>query len=256
MTELPARLAVLADVHGNLPALDAVLADAASAGVDRVVVLGDLVSGPLWPAETAARLAALGLPTLAGNHERQVLADDRAAMSPSDRFAAERLDAPARRYLAALPAALRLGDVYLCHGAPGDDLTMWLETVDPAAPLGVRAATAAEVAARPAPPPGVTLALCGHSHVPRLVAAGALTIVNPGSVGLPAWCDPATADAPAHGVEAGSPHARYAVVERAAGGWHVAHRAVRYAWDAAAARAAAGGRPDWAHALATGRNPA
>ena len=57
------RLAVIADIHGNLLALDAVLTDIAARGVDLTVNLGDCVSGPLWPAETAARLMALGLPT-------------------------------------------------------------------------------------------------------------------------------------------------------------------------------------------------
>ncbi len=67
------RLAVIADIHGNLLALDAVLADIAARGVDLTVNLGDCVSGPLWPAETAARLMALGLPTVRGNHDRWVI---------------------------------------------------------------------------------------------------------------------------------------------------------------------------------------
>ena len=64
------RIAAISDIHGNLPALEAVLADIARRGADLVVNCGDILSGPLWPAETAERLMALNLPTIAGNHER------------------------------------------------------------------------------------------------------------------------------------------------------------------------------------------
>ena len=64
------RLAVIADIHGNLLALEAVLAHIAARGITRIVNLGDCVSGPLCPAETAARLMALAMPTVRGNHDR------------------------------------------------------------------------------------------------------------------------------------------------------------------------------------------
>lgn len=251
------RLAILSDIHGNLPALEAVLADVARHAVDVVVDLGDIASGPLWPRATVALLARHDFPTIAGNHERQVLGGLPGPMGPSDAFAAGDLGADERAWLAALPAAHRLDDVLLSHGCPGDDLTMWLETLDPTAPGGVRAATADEIAARgpTARLAGASLVVCGHSHVPRVVARDAhTTIVNPGSVGLPAWTD--DDDAPTMSVETGSPHARYAIAERAGAGWQVSLRAVAYDWHAAARRAEANGRPAWAHALATGRNPA
>jgi len=67
------KIAALSDVHGNLPALDAVLADVATKSVDVTVDLGDLLSGGVQPRETADRLMELDLPTVSGNHERQVL---------------------------------------------------------------------------------------------------------------------------------------------------------------------------------------
>ena len=66
-------IAILSDIHGNIAALDAVLADIAARGVTRIVNLGDILSGPLFPGETADRLMAMNLPTIAGNHERQLL---------------------------------------------------------------------------------------------------------------------------------------------------------------------------------------
>lgn len=94
---------MVSDIHGNLPALEAVVTDARALGVDRFLNLGDILSGPLWPVETAAYLKARGWPTIAGNHERQLLTQSRERMGASDRFAAECLDEPALRWLAALP---------------------------------------------------------------------------------------------------------------------------------------------------------
>jgi predicted phosphodiesterase len=65
--------AAISDIHGNSAALDAVLADIARRGVERVVNLGDALSGPLDPAGTADRLLALDLPTVAGNHDRTLI---------------------------------------------------------------------------------------------------------------------------------------------------------------------------------------
>ena len=248
------RLAVLSDIHGNLHALDAVLADIASSGADLAVNLGDILSGPLWIAETAERLMALDLPTIRGNHERQVLAPDVAAMGASDAFAAGRLQPRHRAWLQALPATLQLTDeVFCCHGTPGSDLVYFLESVDPS---GLRPATPAEAAARAGEaqrgvPNG--LILCGHTHVPRaLRLADGRLVVNPGSIGLQAYDD----DRPhPHVVENGSPHARYALLTRRPAGWQVELRAVPYDPEPAARLAERHGRPDWAFALRTGFMP-
>jgi hypothetical protein len=97
---------------------------------------------------------------------------------------------------------------------------------------------------------GISLVLCGHSHVPGVVQVpGGPLVVNPGSIGLPAYRSAAPHP---HTMESGSPHARYAIVQRQASSWRVELRAVVYDSAAAAARADALGRADWAHALRTG----
>lgn len=83
------------------------------------------------------------------------------------------------------------------------------------------------------------------------VPAGPL-VVNPGSVGMPAY----TADTPRpHAMEAGAPHARYAILSRVGDAWSVMHIAVPYPWDVAAATARVNGRPEWARWLASGLAP-
>jgi predicted phosphodiesterase len=243
------RLAVIADIHGNLLALEAVLADIARQGADAVVNLGDCLSGPLRPAETADLLIARGIPTLRGNHDRQLLEDAPAAMGRSDAFAAARLSAAHRAWLAALPPLLRPAEgVLACHGTPASDLTYALEVLD--GPEALRRARPAEAAARIGPTPDAAVILCAHSHLARIawLPDGRLAL-NPGSVGCPGYLD----DAPfPHRVEAGAPHARYAVLTRGASGWDAALRAVAYDWDRAAADARAAGRAEWAEAIATG----
>lgn len=247
------KIAVVSDIHGNLPALQAVAAEIDREGVDQVANLGDIVSGPLWPAETCDWLMAHDWLTMRGNHERQVLGE-RSAMSATDAYAADRLNEAHRRWLAALPAGLRLadGDVVACHGTPSSDLHYLLETVTPDVGIhgsrGVRAASAQEVAARLGAV-SAALVLCGHSHMPRVRQSGATLVVNPGSLGLPAFDD---VHPHFHCIEAGSPHARWAVVERGPAGWQVQLRCTPYDWHAAARQAQAQGRGDWADALASG----
>jgi len=245
------RFGVVSDIHGNLPALLAVVADAGD--VDAWLNLGDILSGPLWPAQTADWLMAQGWQTMAGNHERQLLTLPPERMGRTDRDTAAQLTPAHRAWLAALPAALAPQPGLRCvHGTPDSDLVYLLETVTP---QGLRAATPEEAAARLG---GVSagLLLCGHSHLPREVQLGALRVLNPGSVGLQAYDD--THPWP-HVVENGDPRARYALIDTGAEGaegtegWRVELRAVAYDNEAAAARAEAHGRSDWADALRTGR---
>jgi predicted phosphodiesterase len=265
-------VAAIADVHGNRWALDAVLADARAAGATRFLDLGDCVSGPLDPRGTAERLAELGALTIRGNHDRAVAAlaalpagaPRRAAAGPSDAFALEQLTDAQLGRLAALPAAPPPGaapaGLLLCHGAPGDDERYLLEEVTPAglrnrSPAAVRALLAGALdAERAAGGPRVTVVLCGHTHLQRLLPLrGGTVVVNPGSVGLPAY---AGDDPHPHLVESGSPHARYALLHpRPAGGWDVELRSVAYDWATAAAAARANGSEAWAVALETGLAP-
>jgi predicted phosphodiesterase len=241
------RIAAISDIHGNLPALDAVLADAAGRSVDLIVNLG-ILSGPLFPVETADRLIPLDLPTIRGNHERQLLELPPERMGASDRYASARLRADQLAWIAALPVSLRpVPDVLMVHGTPACDLEYFLHAVTED---GLADATPAEIEAR-AKGADAAVILCGHTHLPGIaqLSEGRM-IVNPGSVGLPAYAD----DRPfPHAVESGSPEARYAILTEHAGSWSAELLRVEYAWEAAAQIAEHNRRFDWARALRTGR---
>ena len=180
-------VAALYDVHGNLPALEAVLAEAREVGADRVVIGGDVVPGPM-PRETLALLRGVDLPVdcIRGNGENAVLALRRgepisavpAAHHEVVRWCADQLDDAAVAWLEAWPATLRmsiggLGDVLFCHATPRSDTEIFtrLTPEDRLRPLfeGVDAA----------------LVVCGHTHMPFDRTIGATRVVNAGSVGMP-----------------------------------------------------------------------
>jgi predicted phosphodiesterase len=251
------RIAVISDIHGNLPALEAVLADIAHSDADVTVNLGDIVSGTLWPHETADLLMPMKLPTIRGNHERQLLTQRREQMSPADAHTDALLAPPQREWLRGLPTELWLApDVWCCHGTPASDIEYWLETVTldfaRPGPRGARMASADEARSRlGARHDGrASLLLCGHTHMPRaLQLTSTMLVLNPGSVGLQAYDD---AHPHPHVIENGSPHARWALAERGSHGWRVEFHAVDYDWESAARRADANRRPDWADALRSG----
>lgn len=244
------RIALVSDIHGNLPALEAVAAAIRRRGADRVVNLGDNLSGPLLPRETAQWLMASDWLSLAGNHERQVLQLRPGRGGASDEYAHAQLTEAEFAWIRSLTHTLRLDDdILLCHGSPRSDHEYLLETLDGHL---VRLATPAEIAERVGEHRAVPVIACGHTHVPRAVRCGGQLLVNPGSVGLQAYSD----DHPVrHVVQGGSPDARYALITLNGGQWHTEHIAVPYAHEGVARLAEQRGRREWAHALRTGFMP-
>jgi predicted phosphodiesterase len=241
------RVAVLADIHGNILALDAVLADLASRDADIIVNLGDCVSGPLWPRETMDRLQKLNIPTVRGNCDRDLAGVAPEMMDASDRFAWEQLGPKECAYLGALPTTLNVAPgVLACHSTPSDDDLYLIDEVE----SGHVVRSRPDAIAKRLGAVDAKIVLCGHSHRPDLVQLpGGPIVLNPGSVGCPAY----DAGDPPFVSESGSPHARYAIVELKPDGRAAFElRAVPYAHEEAARRAEANGRPEWAFGLRQG----
>jgi predicted phosphodiesterase len=173
------RVAALYDVHGNLPALEAVLAEVDTANVDAVVVGGDVLWGP-FQSECLAALRSRDARFVAGNCERDVLS----AVNESSAWCRAQLSADEIDFISGWPAKMELavdglGLVVFCHATPRSDdeiLTRTTPEADVAAALsGVDA----------------DIVICGHTHVQydRSVSA-APRLVNAGSVGLPYQGEP------------------------------------------------------------------
>jgi predicted phosphodiesterase len=124
------RIAVLADIHGNLRALEAIQSDLRAQSPDLVVSLGDHLSGPLQAAATADALMSASCVHIRGNHDRQLLDRPVEEMGASDRAAYFQLNSRHRAWLGSLPATLELEPgILLCHGSPDDDLEYLLDEV-------------------------------------------------------------------------------------------------------------------------------
>ena len=175
------RTAALYDIHGNLPALEAVLLDVAAARVDRIVVGGDVLPGPM-PREALDRLFALDIPTtfISGNGEAAVLAEQEGrdpGVPPQFRalvtwVAAQITDEHVRR-IASWPKTARVGDVLFCHATPRSDNEIFLRTTDEARLVPIFESA------------GAPMVVCGHTHMQFDRTIGGVRVINAGSVGMP-----------------------------------------------------------------------
>jgi predicted phosphodiesterase len=169
--------ALLYDVHGNLPALEAVLADAAAQGADGYVLGGDYALFGGWPRETVERLRQL-TPALwiRGNGERWTNAPEEAPDNPvvQGAIAAARdaLGDVTTIDLAALPANAQHRGTLICHGCPGSDVDSFSPEPEERDAELLHGIAAERV-------------VFGHTHLPFRRAVGATELVNPGSVGMP-----------------------------------------------------------------------
>jgi putative phosphoesterase len=168
------RVAALSDIHGNLPALEAVLVDVDREHVDAVVVAGDTISGP-WPDGVFDLLTDVGALVVSGNVDRLALSGGEHAIGD---WSAERLGARRAR-VASWPLTVELsveglGRVLVCHATPTSDETLYTRVTPDEDLVGLFTTVDADVV------------VCGHTHVQydRTLSNG-LRIVNPGSVGMP-----------------------------------------------------------------------
>ncbi|MEY2563373.1 MAG: hypothetical protein QOH88_1566 [Verrucomicrobiota bacterium] len=181
------RIAALYDIHGNLPALEAVLKDLHRAEVDHIVVGGDVLPGPM-PRETLQCLLELHLPTsfIRGNGDRVVLeqmAGKESREVPESfrdviRWNAEQLAPEHERLIAGWPETVRLqiggqGEVLFCHATPRNDIDVFSRLT----PEGALIPIFEE--------PDVPTVICGHTHMQFDRTIGNVRVVNAGSVGMP-----------------------------------------------------------------------
>lgn len=241
------KIAAISDIHSNMLALEAVWEDLQKHHPDVVVCLGDHLWGSLEPGEVADFLMMHQVLCISGNQDRSILDPTPAEENSADlALLRSELQEHHFEWLRTMSPTLQLDDVLLCHGTPVSDTTYLLETVTE---HGVRLASEEEVLERLGNIKA-SLVLCGHSHVARTVLTGNTLIVNPGSVGIPAYDD----DVPLfHVMESGSPHARYALLDRKGTGWQVSLQQVVYDWEQASQKATSRGRADRARWIGTGR---
>lgn len=229
------RLAILADIHGNLPALETVLEDCRQQHVEGCIIAGDFVDRP-QPLQTIRMLQTLGCWTIRGNREDYLLAYDGGETSELWRSSAQwvglrwiydRIDRAALAFLAGLPAerVVAVGGtapIRVVHGSPGSASALLLPNGDPVA---MSLFDKADLLSLSYPKVELDKALtqfrepvlvCGHSHIPWKQELDGRLVLNPGSVGAPIN---------------GDVRAQYALLTWQYGRWRAEHRALPYDLD-------------------------
>lgn len=166
------RVAALYDIHGNLPALDAVLAEV---DADVILVGGDFVAGA-WPAETYERLSSLDgdVRFIRGNADREVVEEEPGRAPPElMEFVHERLPEEAFAFLRSLPLTETIGRMLFCHATPRSDDEIFTRISPDERWRDALAGVDAEVV------------VCGHTHIQFDRHIGDIRLVNAGSVGMP-----------------------------------------------------------------------
>jgi predicted phosphodiesterase len=206
------RIAVLADIHGNLPAFEAALDHVSRQRVEQIVIAGDVVVGSPDSAACWRLATSLGCPIVRGNHERYVAHYGTPAASPAwateqyapVRWAAAQFADDERQAIERLPATAsrpNWPDLLIVHASLRNDR----DTVAPHTPDS-------EIDAM-FPGVGEAVIVRAHNHVAQLRLWRERLVVTCGSVGLPLD---------------GSTDAKYVILERRAAGWHVEHHAAPY----------------------------
>ncbi len=212
------RIAFLADIHGNLPALEAVVADMREQSPDAVYLVGDQINRCPWSNEVLDLVTEQEWPAIYGNHESVISRLDTAHTPPSlnnrERFADlwwtwERMTPPHLQLIRALPAELRIEEegmapIRIFHGIPGDPFSGFLAETAPGQMLDALSDVPESVV------------VCGHTHKPLHRKIGGWEVFNGGSVGMP---------------YNGDPRAQYLLLSAQNFEWVADFRAVDYSWE-------------------------
>lgn len=228
--------------------MEQVLKDIRERDIQRVINLGDSLYGPLDPASTGDMLMQRNIVSVLGNEDALILRSGEAKITATLRYVLDQIEREQIEWLRGIPPTRTIdGSLFACHATPQSDAEYFFWDIGSD---GVVMHSHNEMQQK-IDNIGVPVILCGHDHIPQSARLpSGILIVNPGSVGLPAYTD----DFPyPHVMQAGSPHARYAIISEDHGEWNAEHIILEYNWEAAATKAEHNGRQDWASWLRTGK---
>jgi putative phosphoesterase len=220
------QYAIISDIHGNAVALSAVLDDIKQRGIETIINLGDFFFGALEPEKTAEILRQNPMVCITGNTDREILENkDKDGM---ERVQAD-LSSQSKDWLKGLPKTTTVDDLlFVCHGTPESDDEYLLEKVTE---HGVFVYNDEDLVAKTKHIKERVI-LCGHSHVNRVIyLSNEKMIVNPGSVGLPAYLGNGQYR---FAMESMTPHAKYAIITADGDNINVEQVNCTYDWNAAA----------------------
>ena len=243
--------AVISDIHGNLMALLAVMKNIKSRRIDKIINLGDHFFGALEPEGVAQIIRENPMTCISGNTDREIL---ESFQTPSTKEGMERvkgeLAEQSIEWLKTLPGTTSIdGLIFACHGTPESNDEYLLEKITA---NGLFVYNDEELVER-TKNIDERIILCGHSHVNRVVyLSNEKIILNPGSVGLPAYLGNGENR---FAMESMTPHAKYAIIHVDGNSVSIEQISCAYDWHAASEAARSNGNEKWANYLLYGRMP-
>lgn len=240
------EIAVISDIHSNALALEAVLKDIQSRNIEMIVNLGDTLLGPLDPVSTAERLMPMkNVVNIMGNGDAMLLQDN--ASSASYNFTRPLLTQEMIEWIKGFKAQWVYENILFCHGSPDSNSRYLVEEITSVGMVN-KTIDVLKFELEDIPQNYI---VCGHSHIGKTVYISEnMMVINPGSVGLPAYTDEEPLP---HRVETLSPYAKYAIITTQDYLiTKVEHVELFYDWNQASNLAKENSREDYAYPLKTG----
>ena len=241
------KIAIISDVHGNSLALNEVLEDIKSKGIETIINLGDSLYGPLDPQGTFQMLIENKVLSVCGNGDRIILEHfEQESPYKTMEYVKDQIDDNTLNWLKNLPFDLTHDGIYCCHSSPHSDTAYLLENLK-ADHVSVKELNEIDELLKNI---DQKLVVCGHSHTARVIRTEKKKLViNPGSVGLPAYSDELPIP---HKMESFNPLAKYSVITKCDEQISVEQFALPYDFEKAAKLAEKNERNDWASWIRTG----
>ncbi len=241
------RIAIISDIHANSWALKEVIQDIKTKNVDKILNLGDSLYGPLDPKGTYNLLIENNIESISGNQDRFIIENVQTNTSiPTLEFVKKLINDDVINWLKRLPFDLIYNDIYCCHGTPTNDTIALLEKIN----IDYVDIQTNEEVNSTLSKIKESIVVCGHSHLPRMVQTKNKIIINPGSIGLPAYEDELPLP---HKMESLSTHAKYALIDINNNKINTELISIEYDFEIAANVAEMNNRNDWAKWIRTGR---
>ncbi len=241
------KIAIISDIHGNSIALNAVLQDIKTKEIDTIINLGDSLYGPLDPKGTFDFLERNNVISISGNQDRIILENlDNKSDLITLEYVKSQLDNKIVEWLKQLQFDKLVGnDIYCFHASPQSDSEYLLEKLNEGY-ISIKAFNEIEELLKDIKQ---KIVVCGHSHISKIVELDKKLIVNPGSVGLPAYDD----DLPIyHKMQNFNPRANYAVISILGDSVSIERLSIDYDFEESARLAEKNKRDDWAKWIRTG----
>jgi predicted phosphodiesterase len=233
------KIALISDIHVNLPALEAVYHSIKDKNIIELYNLGDSLYGPLWPEETAKFLIENSIKSISGNEDKDLL--EKTNKNETEKYTISQISELSISWLKILPDYYENDYITLFHGSPNDNSKYFLEKI---IEKNIILKTNEEMLKNIGNIKTKYIGF-GHSHLERILTIGEQVLINAGSVGLPAYSD----ENPDHKMETYNNFAKYIIIDNES----IEIMYIPYDYKASSKRAKENNRNDWSYYIENGR---